>query len=141
MYIHGIRDPHVGLFHGNGNNNAIKLSYWNTSTFSPALKYFNKPECKNLCVEFVRYTTYILLHIATIHTGSYCEVFWNTFWPLACFIYHTMWLLIIILWIWMSRQTCTRCSTDVGRLKFTQFYNKRETISDVQSYPRYGLKL
>ena len=43
--------------------------------FSPAQKYFNKPESKNLCVEFVRYTTYIILHIATIHSGSYREVF------------------------------------------------------------------
>ena len=38
-----------------------------------------------MCVEFVLYTTYILLHIATIHTSPYREVFWNTFWPLACF--------------------------------------------------------
>ena len=37
--------------------------------FSPAQKYFNKAECKKLCEEFVRYTTYILLHIATIQKG------------------------------------------------------------------------
>ena len=43
--------------------------------FSPAQKYLIKPECKNLCVEFVRYTTHILLHIATIHTSPYREVF------------------------------------------------------------------
>ena len=43
--------------------------------FSPAQKYFNKPECKNLCKEFVLYNKYILLHIATIHTSSYREVF------------------------------------------------------------------
>ena len=44
--------------------------------FPPAQKYFNKPnECKNMCVEFVLYTTYILLHIATIHTSFYREVF------------------------------------------------------------------
>ena len=44
--------------------------------FFPLQKYFNKPiECKNLCVEFVRYTKYILLHIATIHTSPYREVF------------------------------------------------------------------
>ena len=36
------------------------------ANFSPIQKYFNKPECKNLCVKFVLYTTYILLHIATI---------------------------------------------------------------------------
>ena len=34
--------------------------------FSTIQKYLNKPEYKNLCVEFVRYTMYILLHIATI---------------------------------------------------------------------------
>ena len=42
---------------------------------SPAQKYFNKPECKNLCEEFELYTTYIILHIATIHTSPYREVF------------------------------------------------------------------
>ena len=41
--------------------------------FSPAQKYFIKPECKNMFEEFVLYTTYILLHIATIHTSPYCE--------------------------------------------------------------------
>ena len=43
--------------------------------FSPAQKYLNKTECKNLCEEIVLYITYILLHIATMHIGSYREVF------------------------------------------------------------------
>ena len=40
-------------------------------------KYFNtsKPEYKNLCEKIVLYTTYILLHIAIIHTSLYREVF------------------------------------------------------------------
>ena len=60
-------------------NKFIDLQTETRQPFSPAQKYFNKPECKNLCKEFMRYTTYILLHIATIHTGSYCEVYCEVF--------------------------------------------------------------
>ena len=40
--------------------------YETRQPYSSAQKYLNKPEGKNLCEEFVLYTTYIVLHIATI---------------------------------------------------------------------------
>ena len=47
-------------------NGEITVHIETGQPFSPIQKYLNKPESKNLCVEFVLYTTYILLHIATI---------------------------------------------------------------------------
>ena len=63
--------------------------YETRQPYSSAQKYLNKPEGKNLCEEFVLYTTYIVLHIATIQKvliARFIQILLYGGKRLACFI-------------------------------------------------------